>query len=495
MELEFKQTTLACMRCVVSQVRNAEQTQELKLGEGMPDVGRIIGAWGQPVLRSKEWQSDSFGFSGGMMIWVLYQPEGQEGTEVLSSWIPFQMHWELPQDTPEGQIRISCLARYVDARTVSPRKIMVRCGLSALGEAVIRQSVEACIPEQQEDVQLLINRYPLRIWKEAGEKSFLLDEEFTLPESAPVPEKLVCCHMELKLTDSRVLADKLAFRGTAVLHLLYRSDSGQIHGWEFETGFSQFAELDGSYGNEAQASIRPVVTSLEPELAQDGRIRLKCGAVAQYLISDREMLEVAEDAYGTGRIWYPELEELEIPVVLEQGRKTLYAEQSLPIDANLTVDARFLPEFPIRRRTDPEFSFPGQFQLLYYGADGSLQGASAKWEGEEKLPVHEEAAVSFWPQTVKTQAIPGNGTVTVNAELSGEYLVTADQRISMVKSLRQGDPIQPNPDRPSLIITRCAGQSLWQMAKSSGTTVEAICRANGLEGECQPDQLLMIPIP
>ena len=42
-----------------------EETQEYKLPEGMPDVGRIIAAWGQVVLRGKEWRSRHMGLSGG----------------------------------------------------------------------------------------------------------------------------------------------------------------------------------------------------------------------------------------------------------------------------------------------------------------------------------------------------------------------------------------------------------------------------------------------
>ena len=87
MELEFQKTPLEYMNCVVSQVLSSEQTQEIRLGEGMPDVGRVIGAWGQCVLRSKEWYRDSFGCSAGMMIWVLYAPEDESQPQVISSWV------------------------------------------------------------------------------------------------------------------------------------------------------------------------------------------------------------------------------------------------------------------------------------------------------------------------------------------------------------------------------------------------------------------------
>ncbi len=75
MEMAFQKTAFPCMTCAVREVQNAEQTQELRLPDGMPDIGKVLCAWGQVILRSKEWRSDSVLVSGGMLMWVLYLPE------------------------------------------------------------------------------------------------------------------------------------------------------------------------------------------------------------------------------------------------------------------------------------------------------------------------------------------------------------------------------------------------------------------------------------
>ena len=75
MELKFGKTTISCLDTVVQEVQNSEQTQEIKLTDGMPDIGHVLSAWGQTILRGKEWRADTVSFSGGMMVWVLYAPE------------------------------------------------------------------------------------------------------------------------------------------------------------------------------------------------------------------------------------------------------------------------------------------------------------------------------------------------------------------------------------------------------------------------------------
>ena len=71
MELEFEKSTCRVLKRALREVQNQELTQEIKLTDGMPDVGRVIGSWGQVILRGKEWRGDSIAFSGGVMVWVL----------------------------------------------------------------------------------------------------------------------------------------------------------------------------------------------------------------------------------------------------------------------------------------------------------------------------------------------------------------------------------------------------------------------------------------
>ena len=75
MELQFQNRSLDCLRSIVCSVKSQEQTQELKLSDGMPDIGRVLCAWGQGMIRGKEWRSDRIGVNGGVMCWVLYTPE------------------------------------------------------------------------------------------------------------------------------------------------------------------------------------------------------------------------------------------------------------------------------------------------------------------------------------------------------------------------------------------------------------------------------------
>ena len=497
MESNFERKRISCLYPALRQVQNSEQTMEIKLSEGMPDVGQVLTAWGQPVLRSKEWREDQVQFSGGMMVWVLYAPEAGGEEQCVQGWIPFQMRWELPDNTQEGTLRLRCLTRFVDGRSTSPRKILVRAGMAVLAEAFAPVELTAAVPgERPEKVALLENTYPLRLMKEAGEKAFQLEEELYLPDSAPKIGQLISWRLNPKILDQRVLSDKAVLRGNGNLHVLYRSDEGQLHSWDFEVPFSQYTDLRGEYGSDARMDVVLMPTALELELRENGNLDLKSGITGQYLITDKEPLTVVEDAYSPAWDLSVQQEELTPPVVLENRRENLYGEQTLSVPADITADVQFLPDFPRQRQTEEgvELAYPGQFQVLYYGEDGKLHGSSVRWEGSQVLSADPQSRITAVPMGAEVQAIAGNGKIQLKAELPLEMTATTEQLIPMVTGVELGQKKQPDSNRPSLILRRAGENRLWDIAKASGSTMEAIRSANGLSGEPAPNQMLLIPV-
>ena len=155
MELTFQTADMSYLGSVLRDVHNQEQTQEVRLSDGLPDIGRVIASWGVPVIRGKEWRRNSVSVSGGVMVWILYAPEDGTDPRCVESWIPFQMEWDIRAGEREGQIRVQPLLRFVDARSVSARKLMVRTGIAALAEAMVPMQARISTPEAEDpDIQL-----------------------------------------------------------------------------------------------------------------------------------------------------------------------------------------------------------------------------------------------------------------------------------------------------------------------------------------------------
>lgn len=497
MELQFEKHLCRCLNTVIREAQNQEQIQEIKLPESMPDVGNVIGAWGQVIVRGKEWHGDSVSVSGGIMVWLLYTPEDGSEVRCLDTWIPFQIKWNLPRESREGELRVQCLLRFADARSVSPRKIMVRCGVAVQIHGLADMEAELWEPENvPDDVELLKNSYQVRLPRETGEKTFLLDEEITFPDSAPAPRKLLLSTLYPIITEKKVMSNKVVFRGTGDLRILYSTEDGRICSRNFELPFSQLAELIGEYSPEAQANLTLCVTNLDTDLTQSGFLRVRAGLVGQYLVDDCQLLTLTQDAYSTERTVEPRMQPLDLPAILDSRQETLTGEAKLDSDGVQVVDAQFLPDFPQQRKTDTgiELEMAGHFQLLYYEEDGVLRCSLIRWEGVHSIPQGENCSLELdMPIPVCTQ-VNNTGGLTVKTEVSMAEEFYGGQSLTMVTALNMGETAPRDPARPSLILRRCRGESLWVIAKSTGSTVRAIRDTNGIEGEAENGRMLLIPV-
>lgn len=498
MELQFEKTAWECLRPAVSQVKNEEHTMEVRLTEAMPDIGRVLAAWGQMLLRGKEWRDSGMTVSAGIMAWVLYQPEDGGPVQSVECWIPFQTRWDFPKTRRDGTIWASCGLRSVDARSLSARKLMVRAAVSMMGEALEPVELDVYTPGQvPEDVQLLRNRYPVRLPREAGEKGFAVEEELAVPASAGQLDQVIRWELQPEITDRKVMAGKVVFRGGVRGHVLFRDVEGGLKTWDFEVPFSQFEDLQREYGPEAEARVAPAVTGMELEITAPDTVLLKAGLVGQYVITDKSMLEVVEDAYSNGRDVSPRIEALCLPAVLEDRIITVKMEGDGEGGGHRLVDPAFFTAQPaVHRDGDTaEFDLTGAWQLLMADREGKIQGQLLPGNCQTAVESDRDSRVTAFavPTGLPRAELSGN-RIHAQAEVLLDTVTTAEQGIPMVTGLELGEARKPDPNRPSMILRRCGTAGLWELAKGNRSTVAAIREINALEGEPEPGRMLLIPV-
>ena len=498
MQLEFSRKSIRCLGCAVQEVKNVEVTQEIRLPDGMPDIGRVLISWGQIMLRSKQWQAGTIELAGGVKIWSMYIPEDGTQVRTVENWLPFQLRWDANAAEKEGPVRMMPLLQFADSRGISARKMMVRAGVAVMAQGLYPLETEVRIPEDvPEDIQILKQTYPVWLPVEAGEKVFLIDEELDLADAGAAGGKLISYMVNPVLTECKVLSDKVVLKGCANLHMVFQDAEGRIQNRDFDLNFSQLADLDQSHGPEARADVRFGITDLEADMNESGRMRVKCGMVAQYLVDDRHTLELAEDVFSHRRELKFEKSDLMIPAILEERTELMKGEQLLSGQHGQVADARFYGDYPrIRRVTDAvELDIPGVFQILWYGEDGLLQATTARWQGSMSLPA--DSDVSILPvvrTTGQVQVMTGPDGLVLGNTVQLQLRCEAGHALEMVSEIEAGVLREQEEDRPSLILRRCGGETLWDIAKKTGSTVAAICDTNQITDQPGAERMLLIPI-
>ncbi len=492
--MQWNKTPVQFLKPLLSQSQTLEQTQELRIPEGMPEIGKILGAWGQCILRGKEWRADAFSVSGGIQSWVLYAPEDGSDTQFVREWIPFQAKWNMPQTRREAAVAVTCCMQSMDARAASPRKILLRAnvGLSAEGMEPDSQLVY-CPEEEDKDVQYLKKTYPAVIPKEAGEKRIAVEE--TLSFAWP-GARILGWDTEPVLEEQTVLGNKAVFKGNCRLHLVFQTESGEIAGETFDIPFAQYADLEAEYDKEASVSACLCLSELEPELTETG-LTVRCGIMAQYTVQEPVLLQMAQDAYSPYMQVETEMQTLTLPMLLDSRTEERLAQVSAQTDMEKISHVCFCPGLCTvwRQGSTVNGDLSGVFRILGTDGEGNPICQTEAWQ--DTVTFDADPACSIRLQMQSPQQ--AEGTLASNRlQLSAPVTVRAkterNQTLPMLTDCRVGEAVVPDPQRPSLIVKRQEEESLWELAKQFGSTVEAICRANNLDADPVPGQLLLIPV-
>lgn len=484
MELQFVGKPIHCMERVVWDIQELEQTQEVRLPEDMPDIGSIVCAWGQCVLRGKEWHSDKIGVNGGVMAWVLYIPANGGEPRTVEAWLPMQAKWNVPESRFEGSIRTGWCLAGVDGRMLSARKLLVRANAQVLAEAVVSKEADLFVPEEvPEDVQLLKKTYWMQLPKEAGEKTFLVEETLEARDL----EKPVSVSVTPLVHEQLVVGGKAVFRGDARVHLVYQGMDGMLHSMDQELPFSQFSDLDRDYDKEATLCVMPAVSNLEMETVE-GSVQMKASIVMQYLVYDREQVDVYEDAYSNQRTVDSQKQVLRLPMELDRMQQRLDAAVQLSMPVGQMADMTVYPRHCGIHRAGQlhEMEICGTLQTVYYDESGELCADTQRYSTLWEIPGNCDMLGMLKEATAREEM----GTV----QLEVEAVAVSEDGMEMLTGLELGELTTRDPARPSLILRRAGEESLWQIAKESGSTVDAIAAANALDADPLEGQMLLIPV-
>lgn len=499
MELPFEKTVCRYWKQKLYTLHNHEQTQELRIPEGMPDVARVISTWGQVIVRGKDWMDRNIGIQGGVMVWILYQPEGDAGLQRLETWIPFRCRIDHSGSDQDGVIRVQSLLRNMDARILSTRKLMLRCSVGLLVQALVPEQAEISVPgELPEDVEVLRNTYPMMLTVETGEKRFELDEELEIPGLISPVKSLVYFQMEPELADQKVLGSKAVFHGIGNLHVLYWNEEERLCCYDFQIPFGQYLDLEGDYEEEALIRNLLCVTGLELDVQDDGTLRLRCSFVSQYTVQARSVLDLLEDAYSPVRDVELTCDTLTIPAVLDTGMYTVDLSARVDGQDATLVDRNYRQDFPEVNRQGDGVSVmqTGSFDVLQEEKEGQILLKSGKGSEEMGMKSHctnDTVAFSWRKGAVgcRRDGMDWRADTQMVLDLS----CISSQSLTMVTSMKLGAERKPESDQPGVIIRRKGShERLWDLAKRCGSTVSAIERINQLETEPEDDRLLLIPV-
>lgn len=497
MELTTQTLPIEYLRRGVQETVYQEQTSEVLVPESLPEMSRILGAFGTPLLQEKRMDGGELRLSGGVQADVLYVPEGDKEAQTLDAWLPFSLRKSV--DAPDGCVIVRIWLKSIDARMVNSRKAIVRANIGMeLRQFVPEQLALASVSDAPPQLQVKQNTYPVLLPVACGEQEFRVQDELALPDAGPAMDRVLKWELTPTVEESRMIGNKAVFQGTVAVQVLFLGTDGSIDTFVGQLPFSQYVELPGEWPDGVVA-VFPAITAAQVET--DGQMEsrtllLDLNLLAQICVFDQIRLTLNEDAYAVGAELVPTWQQVSVQPILDTQHTQKTAELTLPCTAQRVVEVSVCADQPVLRRNQENVSAVAALSgnLLYEDTEGKLRSKSLRGECvldskvAENCRCYPGCRVSAPPETaIHAEQVQ----ICVPLEFSVEIVQDAQWQ-----NLAGGEIVDAAlENRPSVIVRRWHGGALWPLAKQLGATVADIEAANSITGEQAPEnEILLIPV-
>lgn len=493
MELQYQSLESFCLVCHAD--FGQEETLENIVPDSFPDVSRIVSASGKAFLKTKETSEGMLRLTGTACVTVLYIPEGGLQACALDIEIPFQLSKDFPKIKGGMPLHGSVSVVSADARAINPRKLLIRCSLlcnAAVYGPNRKQLTCDVISDEKAPLEKQLVHYTTHKIFEVVEKDFLFSDVLKQMPSKPPMDELMFYRMEVDTLEGKVIAKKLVCKGSASFVVLYRSGETLVPS-RFELPYSQVIELSDEY-LEADAELALAMKAVTCRLV-DGELEVSVEGVLQSCIWSQLPVTLLSDTYCTSATVSADRERTSLCTLAEMGKRKNQVRQFCPsgIPGKQVLDCHA----SVVSITEDHGNCNAQFNvdILYLSEDDALCSVNCTAETVCEVSDADQCTRRWNCRPVgEASAVAVTGGLEVRFDAEFGWIQTKNEECSIVCAVNQDNKSDRKP-RPSVVIRRVTqNETLWDVAKTCGATVQDICQANGLTSETiSGNTMLLIP--
>lgn len=471
-----------------------------------PDIREILLADASCVTQSAEYRNGKLYVSGNVFFKILYRPDASgEGCELKSLDSSFSFSDSV--DIPSGdglKFFVSASTEHIGFTLVNSRKLSMKV-IIALGINGYRQSCfEPVSSITGSKVQCRQKRYNIYMPVADEEADISVSDFLTVPADMPDIDEILKVDAWASSGDCKIMNGKVMVKGTLHVKTLYTADRDgySTELVSHEIPFTEIVEAEGVDENCAACvtfAVKDVLANARGDMNGDTKIISTEILVSARVKASKSVQEtVCDDCYSIHGKINTKTEKVSLSEYVTSENTEFTETQAVEMPKNVKLDNVInVTCKPIVRETyfdDGALHVKGTLvSFLLYREDkeeGLIKSAVTETDFDWQKSVPGQglsAECDLWIEDAAAAKIsPDQAEVKATLGLNVKVLRNCD--VNIITDCEEVETDGAEDERPSLVIYFAEdGDTLWDIAKKYGTTVEKIKSANGIETTGGPE--------
>lgn len=489
--MELNQTSICYYDKRLARISTCTESTDSIVPDTFPDIGRVVCAYGTAAVKDQGPQSGRLLISGTVQATVLYEPESGGGLRRLSVPVSFAHIEECEGMDADAVCAVTCHAAAVDAVAVNSRKLNVSVQLIFSIEGYCKTACEVTETVDIPHVELLSGMQTVTLVDQARAYPVTVLDDITMQDAAGLSLLHTSCTM--RASECRAMHGKIVLKGEADIRCLALQEDDAIRVLTSSTPFTQILEMpDAEEGDAVNAQL--CVREADCRLEGDGLLSYTVSANAVICIRRTKAVRRIDDLYLPGKALQLQEDKIVLHSMPPLVPFTAEAAETLQTAQHVShvVSAEAFC-CGAKRGASDELLLTAAVQVLYLGDDQQLCAL------QRMLPLTMPCTAAGEVSQIELSARASSaGEKGILLSVTAAGMAAAEDHCTFrhITAAEAGEPQQDRSGVTLLLRYVDKEQPLWDIAKSCGTTMDAIRQANELAADVSSvaGTMLLIPI-
>ena len=470
-----------------------------------PDILNTICTSGVVNVYSKEILDDKIKISGSINTYIMYMPESSEDkVRGISTNVDFSEIINVANCKEGMDSIIDVKLKTIECKVINGRKIGIKATLEVDIKIYNNDEIELINDIQNADeVQMLKENLNVNSLVGKGDTKIYAKDTIAIDNIDNLAE-ILKTNIDIVDRDIKISYNKVLTKAEAEVKIMYLTEDNRINIANAKipvVGFIDIQNVTEENSCDVHYEIRNMI--IKPNQAEEHSIYVEIEVGVTCTVYEEKRINIIQDIYSPcenleyNKKQITTMKNKRTYKITKQIREKVQIEN---LDNRTILDVDVLPTITKESRLKTKILYEGELELRFIISNSELNIDTKtvkipfdyvldNLENGEELNINTNMEIQN-----KDFIIQHGGNVTSNIDMQIEANTNENANLTLIDELQSSGEREEQDYNIVMYIVK-KGDTLWEIAKKFGSTVDEIARTNGVEdvNMIMPGQKIYIP--